>query len=197
MKLINSIKNIIYNYIENKYNNYLYTNSILLIEEENIYNIVEEFYEKNIKELKKHIREKLKEQYNLENIDYPSASVENILLDIFQDKEFGISKISDELKYLQKINTYNARLPIINNSLNLNINIENNYIIINNINDITIKNNKFKDIYNTVNKYKFLHKVDKYNLDKYNNEEKIKIIKDSVLNKDEIAVELYYLKKKN
>ena len=195
MNLINSIKKIIYNYIEDKYNNYLLKSNILLIEEENIYNIVQEFYEKNIKELKKHIREKLKEEHNLENIEYPSGTVENILLDIFQDKEFGISKISDELKYLQKANTHTINIPIINESLNLNINIENNYIIINGVRDISIYNNKYEDIYNIVNKYKFLHKIDKYNLDKFNNEEKIKIIKDNILNKEEIVIDLYYLKK--
>tara|TARA_B100000424_G_C22915636_1_gene487172 strand:- start:661 stop:1248 length:588 start_codon:yes stop_codon:yes gene_type:complete len=195
MNLINNIKKIIYNYIEDKYNNYLLENNILLIEEENIYNIVQEFYEKNIKELKKHIREKLKEQYSLENIEYQTGTVENILLDIFQDKEFGILKISDELKYLQKTNTHTISIPIINNSLNLNINIENNYIIINNVNDISINNNKYDDIYNIVNKYKFLHKINNYNLDKFNNEEKIKIIKDNILNKEEIVIDLYYVKK--
>ena len=87
MNIVDEIKTIAFNYIENSYQNYLHTNKLLLIKEEKITNVINEIYNNEAKELKTTIRNKLKEKYKE---DYPSASVENIILDIFQDKTSNI-----------------------------------------------------------------------------------------------------------
>ena len=131
MNILDEIKEIAFKFIEKEYEKYLMDNNILLIKEDNISNIINNFYEKNKNILKTNIRSILKEKYKE---SYPSASVENILLDIFQDKDFNIKKTINELLYIQNKNLHKLELPIINNSLNLNISITNNFVIINSSN---------------------------------------------------------------
>ena len=58
-------------------------------------------YDENFKLMKPHIRNKLKENHKE---DYNSGLIENILLDIFQDRESNIFKIIEEIKIIQKKN---------------------------------------------------------------------------------------------
>jgi len=99
MNIVDEIKEIAFNYIQNSYKNYLHNNNLLLIKEENLNTIINEIYNNEAKELKNTIRNKLKDKYK-EN--YPSASVENIILDIFQDKTLNIQKTIDEIAFIQK-----------------------------------------------------------------------------------------------
>lgn len=189
--LVDDIKNISFYYIESNYKEYLKDNNILLIKEENMKNVIKEFYEVKSKNFKDNIRNKLKEKYK-EN--YPSASVENIILDMFQDKELNINRLVEEFCLIQKKNIKKIELPLINNSLNLNIGVKDNYIIINSCNSKNIVDSSLNDIYNIINNYKFLYSIEDVILEEVNEEDKINTIKKIINNKDKINIEVYYLK---
>tara|TARA_B110001452_G_scaffold267064_2_gene275603 strand:+ start:519 stop:1094 length:576 start_codon:yes stop_codon:yes gene_type:complete len=188
MNLINSIKKIVADYIAEKYKDYLNEHKILFIKEENVKNIMRNLYENNVIELKQLIRQTLRNEYIDE---YPTGTVENILLDLFQDKEMGISKITEEIKYLQEINYKVLDIPVINNSLNMNIDIIDNNIIIKNIKN----EDASKEIYEIIKMYKFLYSINNTILEEYNNNEKIELIRSIINNKQTVQIGIYYLKK--
>jgi hypothetical protein len=162
----------------------------LLIEDSKLLPIVTEFYTSNIKNIKSKIRETLKESYS---DDYNSGLVENILLDIFQEKTINIMKIVNELTIIQNKNLIQFTLPVINNSLNLNISLVDNYVIINSVNPKNIT--QHKELYESISKYKFLYSINNILLHEYYNEEKINIIKKVVsTNINEVTIECYYIK---
>ena len=188
--IITTIKDCIFNIIEEEYKNYLKSNNILLIEDSKLLQIVTEFYNANFKNIKSKIRETLKEKYNEE---YNSGLVEYILLDIFQEKNINIMKIVNELTLIQTKNLAQFNLPVINNSLNLNISLVDNYIIINSVNPKNIE--EHNELYKQISKYKFLYSINQILLHTYCNEEKINIIKKTISsNINEVAIQCYYLK---
>jgi hypothetical protein len=188
--IINTIKECIFNIIEEEYKNYLKSNNILLIEDSELLLIVTEFYNSNAKNIKSKIRETLKESYSE---DYNSGLVENILLDIFQEKTINIMKIVNELTLIQKKNLALFNLPLINNSLNLNISLVDNYVIINSVNPKNIE--EHSELYEQIGKYKFLYSINNILLHNYCNEEKINVIKKTLcINMNEVAIQCYYLK---
>lgn len=189
--ILDEIKNISFDFLECKYKDYLKNHKILLVKEENMKAIIIDFYENYSKELKQTIRNKLKASYK---DNYPSAIVENSILDIFQDKELNINRVCDEFIILQKKHIYKTELKLINNSLNLNIGIADNFIIINSVNPKKVDNNELNEIYNIISKYKFLYSIDDIVLEEYVNEEKINIIKKTINNKEKVNIQLYYLK---
>jgi hypothetical protein len=189
MNLTEEIKSLIFDYIDEEYKKYLNSNGILLIKKENINKIINNLYDNNNKNIKSLIRKSIKEKYMN---DYPSGTVENMIFDIFQDKDLNINKITDELNFIQKKNYKELEIPIINNSLNLNISIVGNYIIINSVNKSKIE--EHKELYNMINEYKFIYSINDTILEELNNEEKIKRIKEEIKDKDHIKVALYYLK---
>tara|TARA_Y100000389_G_scaffold28954_1_gene24706 strand:+ start:1962 stop:2543 length:582 start_codon:yes stop_codon:yes gene_type:complete len=191
MSLTSDITNIISKFITEKYQNYLQEYNILLIKDKNINTIIIKFYEENKNSLKNIIRSELKEKYK-EN--YPSSSIENIILDIFQDKEFNVEKTVKEILYIQNNNLHKLDIPIINNSLNLNISITNNYIIINSTNPKNIKTIEEIEIYEKISKYKFLYAIEDVILEEIDNEEKINTIKNLINNKNKINITVYHLK---
>ena len=129
-QLTKEIKEIIKDYIKEKYEEHLNNEKILLIKEKNIPTVIKNLYDNNIKSLKSLIRNKLKEKYKQ---TYSSAITEQIILEIFHDKDININKLIKEIEFIQTKNLKNIDLPIINNSLNLNISMVDNYIIINSI----------------------------------------------------------------
>ncbi len=188
--IIDTIKECIFNIIEEEYKNYLKSNNILLIEDSELLLIVTEFYNSNAKNIKSKIRETLKESYSE---DYNSGLVENILLDIFQEKTINIMKIVNELTLIQKKNLALFNLPLINNSLNLNISLVDNYVIINSVNPKNIE--EHSELYEQIGKYKFLYSINNILLHNYCNEEKINVIKKTLgTNINEVAIQCYYLK---
>lgn len=188
---IDTIKHIIFTIIEEEYKNYLKSNNILLIEDSKLLQIVTEFYNSNVKNIKSKIREKLKAN-NSET--YNSGLVENILLDIFQEKTINIMKIVNELTIIQNKNLIQFTLPLINNSLNLNISLVDNYVVINSVNPKNIA--QHNELYESISKYKFLYSINNILLHNYYNEEKINIIKQivSTTNINEVIIQCYYLK---
>jgi len=188
--IIDTIKDCIFTIIEEEYKKYLKSNNILLIENSKLLQIVSEFYNSNIKNIKSNIRELLKDKYNE---DYKSGLVENILLDIFQEKTINIMKIVNELTMIQNKNLIEFTLPVINNSLNLNISLLDNYVIINSVNPKNIE--QYNELYESISKYKFLYSINNILLHDYFNEEKINIIKKIVSTSvNEVTIQCYYLK---
>lgn len=196
MNIVDEIKTIAFNYIENSYQNYLHNNNLLLIKEENLSNIINEIYNNESKELKNTIRSKLKEKHKE---SYPSASVENIILDIFQDKTFNIQKTIDEIAFIQKKNIKILTIPLINQSLNLNISLIDNFVLINSIKSKANIETFTLELYDIIENYKFLYSINNTILNEVENNEKINTIKNIIeeqkkVNKNEINIELYYLK---
>jgi len=190
MNITEEIKEIIINFIEKEYQKYLKDNNILLIQNHLIDSTINDLYENNSKTMKATIRSVLKEKYK---DDYPSASVENIIFDIFQDKELNISKVIDEIHFIQKKNYKLIEIPIIDNTLNLNISVLKNYVVINSINSKNIKD--YNDLYYEISKFKFIYSINSKILDEYiTDTEKINIIKEEIKNKNYAQLGLYYLK---
>tara|TARA_Y100000591_G_scaffold327782_1_gene352934 strand:- start:79 stop:669 length:591 start_codon:yes stop_codon:yes gene_type:complete len=186
---IEDIKLIIQNFIETEYKKYLFDQQILIIENKKLQDIISQIYDNNIKTIKKEIRDQLKEKYQNE---YSSLKVENIIIDIFNDKMSNINKIVEEILFIQNLNLKFITIPIINNSLNLNISLIDNYLVINytNIKSIDLH----QDIYNEIDEYKFLYQVNDKIIQDYANTEKINIIKNEILNKTECKIGIYYKK---
>lgn len=191
MNIVDEIKEIAFNYIQNSYKNYLHNNNLLLIKEENLNTIINEIYNNEAKELKNTIRNKLKDKYK-EN--YPSASVENIILDIFQDKTLNIQKTIDEIAFIQKKNIKQITIPLIEKSLNLNISLVDDFVVINSIKSKTNIQESTLELYNIIENYKFLYSINDIILNEVDNSKKIDIIKNNIENKNEVNIELYYLK---
>jgi hypothetical protein len=185
---INDIKIIMGDYIKMKYKDHLSTNKILCIKNTELNNIVYSFYSDNIKEIKQEIRTQMKSKY-LAN--YPSGTVENIIMDIFQDSDVNIKAVISEINFIQDKNLSIIDLPIINNSLNLNISNTDGFIIINCVNEtIDIK---FKHIYEHIIKYKFIYSINEEILDDYDEKEKINIIKQEMTNNTSVKLGVYYI----
>lgn len=196
MNIVDEIKTIAFNYIENSYQNYLQNNNLLLIKEENLSNVINEIYNNESKELKHTIRSKLKEKHKEA---YPSASVENIILDIFQDKTLNIQKTIDEIAFIQKKNIKILTIPLINQSLNLNISVIDNFVLINSIKSKANIESSTLELYAIIENYKFLYSINNNILNEIENNEKINTIKNIIEeqkkeNKNEINIEIYYLK---
>lgn len=186
---IEDIKLIIQNLIETEYKKYLFDEQILTIDNTKLKDIISQIYDNNIKTIKKEIRDQLKERYQDE---YSSLKVENIILDIFNNKTDNIEKLVEEILFIQNLNLKFVTIPIINNSLNLNISLIDNYLVINSTNIKSI--DLHQDIYNEINEYKFLYQVNDKIIQDYANTEKINIIKNEILNKTECKIGIYYKK---
>lgn len=183
------IKNIISKYVEDKYQEYISNNKILFIEKDILREEIIKIYNKNLKEIKTEIRSKLKNKLGK---DYESAIIENVILEIFNDSELNINFLTTEIELIQENNLNYLDLPIINNSLNLNISLIDNYIVINSSN---IKNIDDKDnVYENVDKYKFIYSINNIIIHNLDNDEKIEKIKKEIQEKDMVKVGLYYLK---
>tara|TARA_B110000259_G_scaffold188436_1_gene247399 strand:+ start:2008 stop:2598 length:591 start_codon:yes stop_codon:yes gene_type:complete len=185
---INDIKIIMSHYIKTKYKQFLSDNKILCIKKTEINNIAYSFYTDNIKEIKNEIRTKMKSKY-LEN--YPTGTVENIILDICQDSVENIKVVIAEINFIQDKNFLIIDLPITNNSLNLNISNTDGFIIINRVKDTFDKN--LKHIYDEIIKYKFIYSINEKILDDFSEKEKIDIIKQEITNNTIVKLGVYYL----
>ncbi len=195
MDILYDSKNILIEYIQDKYKKHLNDRKILLIKENTINEEIDKIYDNNLKDIKSIIRSKLKEKYE-------SPAIENIIMELFINKEDNISKLCEELKILQKANYLEIEIPIINNSLNLNISIQDNYIKLNSIKYNILNENNVSNYdilkFEKIEKYSFLYSIDNKILEEYDDTQKLNIIKDSINNKDidnKIKIGVYYLKK--
>tara|TARA_B110000008_G_scaffold278960_1_gene324297 strand:+ start:1235 stop:1822 length:588 start_codon:yes stop_codon:yes gene_type:complete len=188
---INDTREIVYSYLKNKYKNYINEKKILCIKKSEVYDIISNLYNNTFKELKLHVRNEMHNKYP---IDYPKVTIENIILDLFQNKEDNIIKMVNEINFIQNQNLLLIDFPIINNSLNLNISNSNGYIIINHIKNNNNIAKETKEIYDTIIKYKFIYSINNKILDDFNEEEKINIIREEIKDKKNIKLGIYYLK---
>lgn len=184
----NFIKKTIYDFIHNEYKKYLIENRILLIKEEDIYNIINDVYDKNIKVLKNNIRDVLKKS----DSNITALSIENLILEIFSEKENNINNLKEELIVIQRHNLKSLTLPIINNSLNLSISIEHSFVKIDKVNTKEIS--EHKEIYDVLKKYEYIYSIGNIILEKIENDKKIEIIKNFLKDKKEINIECYAFK---
>jgi C-terminal processing protease CtpA/Prc len=115
MTLQETVKNIIFYYVKVHYNDYLKNNNLKHIEDDKINEIISNLYNDKKTDLQKFIRQCLKEMMH---DDYPKLIVENIILQIFDDQELAINRVTLEIKKYQEyiINntgeSYNIKLPV-------------------------------------------------------------------------------------
>lgn len=189
LNILESIKSCVFNIIEDEYKIYLQSHKLLTLDRSLLISIIEDYYTNNSKSIKSKIREHLK---TLCGEEYNSAMIENILLDLFQERELNIIKITNEIITIQEKNKQQFTIPLINNSLNLNISLVDGYIIINCTNPKNIKG--YDEVYESINKYKFLYSINNDILQCYPYNEKINIIKKNIeLCKEHITIVCYYL----
>ena len=189
LNILESIKSYVFNIIEDEYKNYLQSHKLLTLQRSKLVSIMEEYYSNNSKSIKSKIREHMK---TLCGAEYNSAMIENILLDLFQERELNIIKITTEIITIQEKNMQKFTIPLVNNSLNLNISLVDGYIIINCTNPKNIQG--YDEVYESINKYKFLYSINNDILQCYPDNEKINIIKKNIeLCKDHITIVCYYL----
>jgi hypothetical protein len=185
---INDIKLILNEFIKTKYKNHLTTNKILCIKKAELKNIADSFYTDNIKEIKQDIRAQMK---IIHTDSYSSGTVENIIMDIFQDSTANIQTVISEINFIQDKNLSIIDLPISNNSLQLNISNTDGFIIINRVKDTYDVN--LKDVYDNIVKYKFIYSINNKILDDFEGSEKINIIKQEISNNTSVKLGIYYL----
>ena len=88
------IRDITLYYVKFYYDNFLKENNKEIIEEGELYDLIENIYELKQKDLRQYIRDTLKS--NLKE-NYPRMSVENILSEIFQDKAYAKQRVFEEI----------------------------------------------------------------------------------------------------
>ena len=97
MVVEHEIKEIISNYVKNKYFSYLNSNNIYLINESKIKDILNSLYDE--KEFKREIRSKLKEKLSPE--EYANSSIENLIFELCSDKDYLINRLMLEISKYQ------------------------------------------------------------------------------------------------
>jgi len=188
--IIETIKSSAFNIIKDEYKKYLQSRNLLLLNNDILSGVVEDYYNNNSITIKSQIRDSLKEKYKE---DYNSGLTELILLDIFQEKDINIKNIVNEILIIQEVNLKQFTIPIINKSLNLNISLLDNYVIINSANPKKIEG--YNDIYQAISSYKFLYSINGDLLQDYPEDQKINVIKKHIeLAEDSINIQCYYLK---
>ena len=77
-------------------------------------------------------------------------------MEIFSEKEENINRITDEIQFIQTKNLFVTNIPLLNNSLNLNISIVDNFIVINSVKQENITS-EYTKLYDKISKYKFTY----------------------------------------
>ena len=180
MSIAHRIKEIIMDFIKEKYFDYLYNNNILLIHSDNLKKIITNFYNQNNKLLKNNIRNVLKKEMGS---DYPSMTIENTLFDIFQDSSLNINRIVIEIENYQKSISKNIQLKVFENNLGIKLNIDDHIEIISAENP-NKKSSDQDEIYNTIKDYKYIHSINDNVLSKLDTNTKISTIKNYVNNEN-------------
>lgn len=100
MSLQKNIKDLIYFYVKTNYNNYLKENNIKFIQDDKIDNVISELFESRKDHIKEFIKGSLKK---LLKDEYPGdQTIQNILLNIFQDEELCKNRLIVEIKLHQQ-----------------------------------------------------------------------------------------------
>ena len=186
-----TIRKILYELLEFEYKNYLINNKKLLINSNNIKEVLLNIYDINIKRIKIEVRNGIKNNDELKNLQ--DITIENLIFEIFSNKDDNINIIKEEIKILKNYNLKKIILPIIDESLNLNISIYESFVKINKVNTKNVDNHN--DIYDIISKYEYIYSIDDILLEEIDNEKKIEILKSIIKDKKEIKLELYHIVK--
>ncbi len=186
-----TIRKILYDLLEFEYKNYLINNKKLLINGNNIKEVLLNIYDINIKRIKTEVRNGIKNNDQLKNLQ--DITIENLIFEIFSNKDDNINIIKEEIKIVQNYNLKKIILPIIDESLNLNISIYESFVKINKVNTKNVDN--YNDIYDIISKYEYIYSIDDILLEEIDNEKKIESIKSLIKDKKEIKLELYHIVK--
>lgn len=102
MSLQQNIKDLIFFYVKSNYEKYLNENNIQIIPESDVDNLINKLYDDRKNHIKVFIKEALKQLYENKLDEYPGdQTIQNILLNIFQDDELCKNRVSIEIKLHQ------------------------------------------------------------------------------------------------
>lgn len=93
------VRDITYYFIKYYYDKELQTYGLSLLTEEHLQGMIDRLYTEKTNELKKYIRDTLKENLGT---GYSSLAVENILLEMFNDPEYSKHRVFLEIMEYQK-----------------------------------------------------------------------------------------------
>jgi CRISPR/Cas system-associated exonuclease Cas4 (RecB family) len=109
MSLHKNIKDLIYFYIKENYDNYLKVNNVKFIHEDKIEAVIHELYHKRKEHIKEFILSALKKMYKPD--EYPGdQTIKNIILNIFQDDDYCQNRIIVEIRLYQQKNKDYSKL---------------------------------------------------------------------------------------
>jgi hypothetical protein len=97
--LTTMVRDITYYFIKYYYDKELQTTGARILSEENLRDMIDRLYTEKANELKKYIRDTLKENLGA---GYSSLAVENILLEMFNDPEYSKHRVFLEIMEYQK-----------------------------------------------------------------------------------------------
>ena len=101
MSLQKNIKELIYFYIQQNYDNYLQKNKIERIPDDKLETVIKELYHQRKEHIKEFILSALKQMYK--PTEYPGdQAIKNILLNIFQDDDYCTNRILLEIRLHQQ-----------------------------------------------------------------------------------------------
>jgi hypothetical protein len=93
------VRDITYYFIKYYYDKELQISGLRILEEEHLGGMINRLYTEKASELKKYIRDTLKENLGT---SYSSLAVENILLEMFNDPEYSKQRVFLEIMEYQK-----------------------------------------------------------------------------------------------
>lgn len=184
MSIAHRIKEIITDFIKDKYFDYLNFNNILIINNNELKLILSDFYNNNTKELKNLIRTTIKNEIQSE---YPSMTIENTLFDIFQDSHLNINRIILEIENYQNSISKIIKLRVFENNLGIKINI-NQFVEIISANNPNKNDNSQDELYELINNYRFIDSINNTNLSILDKEKKISTIKNFIKNENVLDI---------
>lgn len=182
--LILTIKTLIERYIYNLYQQYLQDNNILLVKKAEIKGVIDKMYSENSKAIKQYVRTTLKHDMGQ---DYPSGSIENILLDIFQDREANILKLSNIIDDYQETNYMEIEKSINDNRLGLSIKFDGSFCMIGDNTD-TDRDSANQD---QICRYRYLYSINGMIINEAF--DAISSIREIVANSNQVVIGLYRL----
>lgn len=101
MSLQKNIKDLIFFYVKTNYDNYLKENKIQFIENDKIDTVISELFESRKEHIKEFIKQSLKKI--LKKDEYPGdQTIQNLLLNIFQDENLCKNRLIVEIKLHQQ-----------------------------------------------------------------------------------------------
>jgi hypothetical protein len=166
MSLQLEITTIMHNLIKDYYYSYLKDNKLLLIPDNMIKDIVEDYYESQKDYLKKKIREELNKQSTNK---FDKLAIENMIFEIFSDKEFAVNKIVRDILNFQNGKIITLHINYVND-LGLKVDINEYGVCISNV-------IKPSDEFKQITPGDYIIGINENNLSNLENSERINILK--------------------